>query len=150
MNDLDLDELRRERERLTRVYDELIKASNEFDGKMQSRYDTQKEEYAGQANMVLSAIVRVDRQIAQLESLSVNNESADMVGIGSRVKLRIDQEEPFEALVISDTGGNKISGIQLISLNSPLGKAINGKHSGEVVEVEAPGGRFKVEIITIL
>jgi transcription elongation factor GreA len=150
MNNLDLDELRRERERLVRVYDELIKASNEFDGKMQSRYDTQKEEYAGQANMVQGAIVRVDRQIAQLESLLVSNQSGDVVGIGSRVKLRVDQEEPFEALVISDTGGNKVSGMQLVSLNSPLGKAINGKHSGELVEVEAPGGRFTVAIIAIL
>ena len=37
-----------------------------------------------------------------------------------------------------------------ISIESDLGKALMGKKVGDVVEVEAPGGNYTVEVLEIL
>ena len=37
-----------------------------------------------------------------------------------------------------------------ISIESDLGKALMGKNVGDVVEVEAPGGNYTVEVLEIL
>ena len=37
-----------------------------------------------------------------------------------------------------------------ISIESDLGKALIGKKVGDVVEVEAPGGNYTVEVLEIL
>ena len=36
-----------------------------------------------------------------------------------------------------------------ISMDSPLGQAINGKKKGQVVEVTTPAGSFKYKVIKI-
>ena len=149
MNDIDLEGLRKEREKLVERYEELIKASIDFDGKMQSRYDTQKEETAAQANLVGELIKRMDRQIAQVSELESGNVANGRVSIGSKIMVSIDDEEPFEAVLIADTGGSKVSGVRLISANSPMGKAIEGKKIGETVLVEAPGGKISVTVTAI-
>ncbi len=38
----------------------------------------------------------------------------------------------------------------MISIESDLGKALIGKKAGEIVEVEAPGDKYSVEILEIL
>ena len=38
----------------------------------------------------------------------------------------------------------------LISVESDLGKALSGKKVGDVVTVEAPGGKYTVEVLEIL
>ena len=38
----------------------------------------------------------------------------------------------------------------LISIESELGKALSGKRVGDIVEVEAPGDNYSVEILEIL
>jgi transcription elongation factor GreA len=56
-----------------------------------------------------------------------------------------DQEEYFLAASNED----KIEGMRTITLSSPLGKALAGGKPGDSVQVEAPGGSFTVEIISL-
>ena len=38
----------------------------------------------------------------------------------------------------------------LISIESDLGKALSGKKPGDIVEVDAPGEKYSVEVLEIL
>jgi transcription elongation factor GreA len=49
--------------------------------------------------------------------------------------------------LVSPAEANPMEG--KISVQSPLGKAITGKKSGEKVAVNAPDGMFTVEILSI-
>jgi transcription elongation factor GreA len=143
-----LDDLRKEKEQLQVMYEELIQSSIDFDGKMQSRYDTQKEEYAAQAELMGDSIRRIDRRIAQILEMEEGGEAV-VAEVGTHLTLEIDGDEAIEAVLIADTGG-AAGGLQLISLNSPIGKAIRGRHVGETAIVDAPGGQFSVKIVAIV
>ena len=65
----------------------------------------------------------------------------------ARIKFIEDDEEEIITLVTTmdvDTDN------MCISLESALGKALNGAHVGEIVDVEAPGDNYKVEVLEIL
>ena len=74
--------------------------------------------------------------------------AGDIVQIGSKVKvkdLEFSQEEVF--MLVGSTEADPDAG--KISNESPLGQALIGKKSGTVVDVHAPAGVIKYEIVEI-
>ena len=69
--------------------------------------------------------------------------AADRVGIGSKVELEDEQGHRIEG-EISIVGGNGA-----ISPDSPLGRALVGHAVGDVVEVDAPRGRWTARILSV-
>ena len=70
------------------------------------------------------------------------------VGVGTTVVLHEEGEDETETYMIVgapevDLMANKISN------ESPIGMAVMGHHAGETVEVQAPGGSYKVTIIEV-
>ena len=147
--DLALEELQESRKKLVTAWERANRASIEADGKMQSRYDTQKEEYAAEAAMIQSQIDRVDRLIDRFENLQ-RPENVDQIQIGHVVRIRIEDDEPMNILLLEDLGGSVLSGMQLISTQSPLGKAILGRRAGETVVYQGPAGEMVTRIIAIV
>lgn len=81
----------------------------------------------------------------------VDNSEIDnsVLGINkkARVKFVDDDEEEIVTLVTTmDLDPENM----MISIESDLGKALNGKKAGDVVEVAAPGSKYTVEILEIL
>ena len=72
-----------------------------------------------------------------------------LVEIGSEatVQERGSRREPETYTIVGSTEADPIE--HKISNESPIGKALLGKAKGEVVEVEAPGGMFKYEVVKI-
>ncbi|WP_294393081.1 transcription elongation factor GreA [uncultured Clostridium sp.] len=71
------------------------------------------------------------------------------LGINSkaRVKFVEDNEEEVVTLVTTlDLDPENM----MISVESDLGKALMGKKAGDVVEVDAPGSKYSVEVLEIL
>ena len=56
-----------------------------------------------------------------------------------------DEEEVYK--IVTTVRGDTLHG--LISIDSPLGKALMGKKVGEVVEVKAPAGIMQFKILEI-
>lgn len=98
----------------------------------------------------------VEGRIVQLENTLRNARviegaeagAADEVRLGSTVKLK--DLEYGDILEYSIVGSVEADPAQAkISNESPVGKAILGKKKGTVVEVEAPAGNIKYEIIDV-
>ena len=126
---------------------ELIKEARSFgDLSENSEYDEAKTEQG-----------KLYSKIAELKDLIENAEIVDnietdvprdTVTLGSVVRVR-DLEDGFEDQyeIVGSQEANPHQG--RISDDSPLFQAIKGRRKGEIVEVSAPAGVFKYEIISV-
>ncbi|HUE75695.1 MAG TPA: GreA/GreB family elongation factor [Chloroflexota bacterium] len=75
------------------------------------------------------------------------NNSDASVNVGSDVVLR-DEDGAFERYTLV-APGSALAGAGWISTASPLGRALIGQRAGETVAVAAPGGDWRVTIISV-
>lgn len=68
-------------------------------------------------------------------------------GIGAYVRLRIDEREPTLYQLVGSAEGDPAE--RRLSIDSPVGRALAGRVAGDVVDVDAPGGTRRIEIIRI-
>ena len=99
------------------------------------------------------AQANLERKILELENLIKNAEivekSADGTAqIGSTVKVKIKgEDEIYDYTIVGAREANPAK--NLISNESPLGKAFLGKKKEEAVDVQTPGGVSKYEILEV-
>jgi transcription elongation factor GreA len=73
---------------------------------------------------------------------------AGIVSIGSTVTVKdIEFDEVIEYKIVGSAEADPLK--NLISNESPVGKALLGQKVGAVVEVDAPAGRLKFEVVEI-
>ena len=93
-----------------------------------------------------------ETRIAELEAMlkdsdvAAKKKSASVVDIGSRVTVRLNGKE-IEFVIVGSNEVDPASG--KISNESPLGKEFMGKGKGDKVEVAAPAGKVKYEILSV-
>ena len=93
-----------------------------------------------------------ETRISELEGMlkdsvvAAKQKSSSVVGIGSRLTVKVQSKE----LSFEIVGSNEVDPAQgKISNESPLGKEFIGKGKGDQVEVSAPAGTVKYEIVSI-
>ena len=126
---------------------EQIKEARSFgDLSENSEYDEAKNEQAklygriAEVENILSHAVVIDE--------TTDSEVLDRVGLGCTVKVRdIDFDETDVFAIVGSQEADPMQ--KRISDDSPFGKAMLGKHIGDVVEVEAPVGTIKFEILDV-
>ncbi|MGM9598504.1 MAG: transcription elongation factor GreA [Faecousia sp.] len=126
---------------------EQIKEARSFgDLSENSEYDEAKNEQAklygriAEVENILSHAVVIDE--------TTDSEVLDRVGLGCTVKVRDIEFDETDVFAI--VGSQEADPMQKrISDDSPFGKAMLGKHIGDVVEVEAPVGTIKFEILDV-
>jgi transcription elongation factor GreA len=69
------------------------------------------------------------------------------VGIGAYVRLRIDAGEPVLYQLVGSAEGDPAR--RRVSIESPVGRAVAGRAAGDVVEVDAPAGTRRLEVIAV-
>lgn len=74
-------------------------------------------------------------------------EKADVVQVGSTVTIQEEGSKPEQYTIVGAAEANPRVG--RISNESPIGKAILNHRAGDEVQVEAPGGVYKVRILKI-
>ncbi len=81
----------------------------------------------------------------------IDDESSDKstLGINSKAKVKFIEDEEEEIITLVTTMDLDPENM-MISIESDLGKALMGKKAGDVVEVEAPGAKYSVEVLEIL
>src|SRR5450830_1858567 len=77
----------------------------------------------------------------------VKKDKGDLVQVGSLVTIKEDGSSSEKYSIVGAAEANPREG--KISNESPIGKAILNHHAGEEVNIEAPGGTFKVKIVKV-
>lgn len=95
----------------------------------------------------------VEGRIKELEILLSNahlieeGNHTDIIQVGSKVKVQEEGYDPEEYVIVGAAEADPRLG--RISNESPLGKALLNKKAGDKVKVEAPGGEFEIEILSV-
>lgn len=98
----------------------------------------------------------VEGRIKELEILMANatmikesrgKKSGGEVEIGSRVTIQEGRRKAEEYRIVGAFEANPREG--KISFESPLGKALVGKKEGDLAEIVAPSGSFKVKVVKV-
>lgn len=124
---------------------EALKEARAFgDLSENSEYDEAKNEQA----KIEARIVEIEAMLKNVEIIEDVKGNAKSVVVGVTVKV-LDEEygDECEYRVVGSTEADPRNG--KISDESPVGKALLGKKIGEEVIVEAPGGEFKLKILSI-
>lgn len=81
----------------------------------------------------------------------IDDENIDKstLGINTKAKIKFIEDDFEDTITLVTTLDAKPEDM-LISIESELGKALSGKRVGDIVEVEAPGDNYSVEILEIL
>ena len=109
-----------------------------------SEYDDAKNEQA----MLEHRIALLEERLANSRVIEADEISTDVVGIGTKVRLRdIDAKETLEYTIVGSAEANPAE--HKLSNESPVGKAILGRKKGETVEVAVPRGSLKIKIMEI-
>lgn len=109
-----------------------------------AEYDAAREEY----QFLQKKVAEIEEMMKNSEIVDVKKGDCDSVEFGSSVALRnLDTEEE----VLYQLVGPYESDIQkgMISMASPLGRALMGKSVGDEVNFNAPGGQRTYEIVKI-
>lgn len=100
---------------------------------------------------------KCEGRIEEIEEILKNSDvfsgdeatDASAVNLNSKVKiLDIDMNETLEFTLKGTTEANPKK--QIISIESPLGKALLGGHEGDTILVDAPAGKIQYKILKVL
>ncbi|MGI8984397.1 MAG: transcription elongation factor GreA [Acidimicrobiales bacterium] len=98
---------------------------------------------------------RMEARIRQLQFLidkavivDSTQAAADTVAQGSVVALRYEGDDDADRFLVGSIEERR-DDVAVVSPQSPLGQALLGRHKGDAVEYQAPGGTLKVEIVDI-
>lgn len=93
-------------------------------------------------------IAKLENAIATARVLDDSDIDASKAYILSTVKLKnLKLKKEFSYTLVSEEEADLKKG--RISIKSPVGKAVLGKSVGDVVEIDAPGGKMKFEVMDI-
>jgi transcription elongation factor GreA len=112
-----------------------------------AEYEEAKNEQA----FMEGRILELEKQIKNAKIISEKHtkKKSQTVEIGSEVTVRErggrDEDETY--IIVGSTEADPIE--YKISNESPMGKALIGKSKGDVVDVQAPGGKYRYEIVKI-
>ena len=94
----------------------------------------------------------MELRIEEINNILKNAEVVDddvdssVINVGYTVKIKdLEFDEEMEYRIVGSTEANTLLG--KISNESPVGRALIGAKSGDVVEVETPAGMLKYEIV---
>lgn len=92
------------------------------------------------------------RQLERTIRNAVVRESAaiaEQAAPGVIVAVREEGGEQVEEYYLATSPEDKLPGVRTVTTSSPLGSALVGKRAGESAVVEAPGGKFSVEVVSL-
>ena len=122
---------------------EKIKAAREEgDVTDSAMYDSARQEQA----FTEGRIEELEEMLKKVEIVEEACDSKGLVGLGCKVKVKIEESEDEFHLVSApeaDPSSKKIS------VDSPLGQAMIGRKVGDEIEYEAPIGTIKYKILSV-
>jgi transcription elongation factor GreA len=124
----------------------IAEAREKGDLKENAEYDAAKESQG----ILEAKIAQLDGVIASARIIDETNIDTSKVSILTKVTVtNLNTKKQVTYQIVSETEANLKAG--KISVTSPIGRGLLGKHIGDVAEVQAPAGtlKFVVENIAI-
>ena len=130
-----------ERPRIIRAIEE---ARSHGDLSENAEYHAAKE----QQGWTEARVAELEDKISRAEIIDISKLSGDTVKFGAKVTL-VDEDTEGEAAyqIVGEFEADVKKG--LISVSSPIARAIIGKRKGDSVEVSTPGGGKSYEIVKV-
>ena len=130
-----------ERPRIIRAIEE---ARSHGDLSENAEYHAAKE----QQGWTEARVAELEDKISRAEVIDISKLSGDTVKFGAKVTL-VDEDTEDEAIyqIVGEFEADVKKG--LISVSSPIARAIIGKRKGDSVEVNTPGGGKSYEILKV-
>lgn len=126
------------------VAQKIKEAREQGDLSENAEYDAAKEE---QRDIELR-IEEIDKILKNAELVVDDDIDSSVINIGCTVKIKdLEFNDEMEYKIVGSTEANSLKG--KISNESPVGRALIGAKKGQTVEVEAPSGVLKYEILEI-
>lgn len=124
---------------------ERIKQAREYgDISENSEYEDAKNEQA----FIEGRILVLEKMLRNARVIDESEAVRGLVSLGNTVRIKdLEFGDVLEYTIVGTMEANPSA--NKISNESPVGKAILGQQTGTVVEVEAPAGSFKYEILEI-
>ena len=119
------------------VAGKIKEAREQGDLSENAEYDAAKDEQREIEKILKNAEVVVEDEV-----------DLDKINVGCKVKVHdYEFDEDMELKIVGSTEANSLEG--KISNESPVGKALIGAHTGDVVDVEMPMGIMKYKVLEI-
>ena len=126
------------------VAEKIKEAREQGDLSENSEYDAAKDEQRD----IEARIEEIEKILKNAEVVVEDEVDLDRISVGCKVKVHdYDFEEDMELKIVGSTEANSLEG--KISNESPVGKALIGAHTGDIVEVEMPAGIMKYKVLEI-
>lgn len=140
-----LEELKRlKNEERPKAIQAIAEARGHGDLSENAEYDAAKEKQG-----ILEARIRAfEDQLARAQVIDPSTIDSSTITFGAKVRLLdLETEVKISYQIVGDIESDLKQG--KISISSPIGKALIGKASGDVVEVQTPRGVREFEILEI-
>ncbi|MDK0836484.1 GreA/GreB family elongation factor [Clostridium perfringens] len=129
----------------TKIAKEKLEAAAHGDRSENAEYKEACRNYRENDNRIQYLLTMISTAII------VDEESNDKstLGLNSKARIKFVEDDDEDVVTLVTTMDLDLENM-CISIESDLGKALMGKKVGDVVEVEAPGGNYTVEVLEIL
>lgn len=126
------------------VAQKIKEAREQGDLSENAEYDAAKDEQRD----IEARIEELEKILKNAEVVVEDDVDLDTINIGCTVDVYDKEfEEEIVFQLVGSTEANSLEG--KISNESPVGKALMGAHTGDVVEVEMPSGIMKYKVLEI-
>lgn len=110
-----------------------------------SEYEDAKNEQA----FIEGRIITLEKMLRNVTVIDDNDRVAGIVSVGSTAKLKdLEFDEEVEYTIVGSAEADPLN--NLISNESPVGRAILGQEVGAIVEVDVPDGKLKFQVLDII
>ena len=124
---------------------EKLKTAREYgDLSENSEYDAAKKEQS----IVETEIATIEETLRKAKIIENSDVSKDTVGVGNTVTvydMDFAEEATYKIVGVIESDPDR----NLVSNESPIGSSLMDKKVGDIVEVQTPGGSFKMKILKI-
>ena len=126
------------------IAQKIKEAREQGDLSENAEYDAAKDEQRD----IEARIEEIELILKNAEVVVEDEVDLDKISVGCKVKVHdFEFDEDMELQIVGSTEANSLKG--MISNESPVGKALIGAHTGDVVEVELPAGIMKYKVLEI-
>ena len=123
---------------------EILKARAHGDLSENAEYHAAKE----RQGFVNARLNQLKKRMAEMSMVDFSKIPHDRVGLGSTVVvLDVKKDEEVTYYLVTSEEADAPNG--KISTSSPIGRALLGKETGDVVKVQIPGGMKELEILKL-
>ena len=132
-----------ERELTHELPKEIKRARELGDLRENAEYHAAKE----RQRFVETRVSMLRQRVSQIQLMNLDKIPHDKAGFGSKLTVRENGKTSAIELVMPEDANPDLG---LISIASPIGRALSGKEAGDEVDVSTPAGHREFEILTLM